>query len=158
MRSPHISWDRIWPIPGIRERFALAVDFSGIEGSNAIPTCVDEMEPKANTEFLLFVYGSLLDPSHRTEILGHAVEGVPAVLHGYARGRSRYRYIRRKAGAQTEGLVLTALGANDFVTLDGYEEVPTLYTREQIEVVGIDGALIRCWAYLPTDWGEPATE
>jgi hypothetical protein len=50
--------------------------------------------------------------------------------------------------------VLTNLDARDLATLDAYEEVPTLYTREQIGVTGIDGSLIRCWVYLPTAWAE----
>jgi hypothetical protein len=51
--------------------------------------------------------------------------------------------------------VLTGLDARDFATLDRYEEVPTLYTREQIEVVGPGDTLIRCWVYLPTAWATP---
>ena len=101
---------------------------------------------------LLFVYGSLIDPINRAEVLGHLADAVPALLHGYARTRSLHWYIRRCAGAQTEGLVLTDLDAHDFATLDRYEEVPTLYTREQIEVVDMGCALIRCWVYLPTAW------
>jgi cation transport regulator ChaC len=116
------------------------------------------VEPDANTKLPLFVYGSLIDPIHRAEILGHFADGVPAILHGYARGRSRHWYIRRRAGAQTEGLVLTDLDAHDFATLDRYEEVPALYTREQIDVAGTVGALIRCWVYLPTAWAAPFAE
>jgi cation transport regulator ChaC len=113
------------------------------------------MEPDANTKLPLFVYGSLIDPIHRAEVLGHFADGVPAILHGYARGRSLHWYIRPRAGAQTGGLVLIDLDARDFATLDAYEDVPTLYTREQIEVTGIDSALIRCWVYLPTAWAGP---
>ena len=116
------------------------------------------MESEASSQLPLFVYGSLIDPIHRGEILGHFADGVPAILHGYVRGRSRHWYIRRRAGAQTEGLVLTDLNAHDFATLDSYEEVPTLYIREQIEVTGMDGTLIRCWVYLPTAWIEPGAE
>ena len=32
----------------------------------------------ANTMLPLFVYGSLIDPVHRAEVLGHPAEGVPA--------------------------------------------------------------------------------
>jgi cation transport regulator ChaC len=116
------------------------------------------MESEADTQLPLFVYGSLIDPIHCAEILGHFADGVPAILHGYARGRSGHWYIRRCAGAQTEGLVLTDLDAHDFATLDCHEEVPTLYTREQIEVAGTGGTLIRCWVYLPTAWAGPFTE
>jgi cation transport regulator ChaC len=116
------------------------------------------MESDANSQLPLFVYGSLIDPIHRAEILGHFVEGVPAILHGYERARSRHWYIRPRAGAQTEGLVLSDLNAHDFAALDAYEELPTLYTREQIRVAGMDGTLIRCWVYLPTAWTEPDAE
>ena len=98
----------------------------------------------------LFVYGSLIDPVHRAEVLGHPAEGVPAILHGFERGRSRYWFIRRREGVQIDGLVLANLDERDYATLDAYEEVPTLYTREQIGVNGSDGALTRCWVYLPT--------
>jgi hypothetical protein len=54
--------------------------------------------------------------------------------------------------------VLTDLEAQDFARLDRYEEVPSLYTREQIEVVDMGGALIRCWVYLPTAWAAPFAE
>jgi cation transport regulator ChaC len=116
------------------------------------------MESDANSQLPLFVYGSLIDPIHRAEILGHLVDGVPAILHGYERGRTRHWYIRRSAGTRTEGLVLSDLNAHDIATLDGYEEVPTLYTREEIEVARMDGALIRCWVYIPTAWTEPDVE
>jgi gamma-glutamylcyclotransferase (GGCT)/AIG2-like uncharacterized protein YtfP len=102
----------------------------------------------------LFVYGSLIDPVHRAEVLGHPAEGVPATLHGFERGRSRYWFIRRCEGVQIYGLVLANLDERDYATLDAYEEVPTLYTREQIDVVGHAGPVIRCWVYLPTAWAD----
>jgi len=117
------------------------------------------MESDTTHELLpLFVYGSLVDPVHRAEILGHAAEGIPATLRGYARGRSQYWYIYRCAGAQTDGLVLAELDAEDLATLDYYEDVPTLYTREQIEVADAEAAPIRCWVYLPTEWAKPPVE
>lgn len=102
----------------------------------------------------LFVYGSLVDPAHRAEVLGRHADGTPAILLGYERGRSRHWYVRRRAGARTEGFVLHALGESDFGVLDRYEEVPALYTREQIEVAAADGAALRCWIYLPTAWAD----
>jgi gamma-glutamylcyclotransferase (GGCT)/AIG2-like uncharacterized protein YtfP len=105
----------------------------------------------------LFVYGSLIDPIHRAEVLGHFADGIPAILYGYARARSLHWYISRRTGAQTEGLVLSGLEAQDFATLDHYEDVPRLYTREQVEVAGPDG-LLRCWVYLPTAWAAPLFE
>lgn len=110
------------------------------------------MESQGNLALPLFVYGSLIDPIHRAEVLGHSADGVPAILHGYARGRSRHWYIRRQADAQTAGVLLTDLEARDFATLDRYEEVPTLYTRERVEVVTMDGVCVHCWVYLPTGW------
>jgi gamma-glutamylcyclotransferase (GGCT)/AIG2-like uncharacterized protein YtfP len=106
----------------------------------------------------LFVYGSLIDPVHRAEVLGHAADGIPATLHGFERGRSRYWFIRRREGVQIDGLVLASLDGRDYATLDAYEEVPTLYTREQIDVTKDDGALISCWVYLPTDWAAAPVE
>ncbi len=100
----------------------------------------------------LFVYGSLIDPVHRAEVLGHFADAVPATLHGFERGRSRYWFIRPCDGARLDGFLLTGLDEHDYATLDAYEEVPALYTRDQIEVSARDGALIRCWVYLPTGW------
>jgi gamma-glutamylcyclotransferase (GGCT)/AIG2-like uncharacterized protein YtfP len=106
----------------------------------------------------LFVYGSLIDPAHRAEVLGHAADGIPAILHDFERRRSLHWYIRRCEGARTDGLLLTNLDAHDYATLDAYEEAPTLYTREQIEVTDTDGAVVRCWVYLPTEWAAAPQE
>lgn len=106
----------------------------------------------------LFVYGSLIDPAHRAEVVGHAADGIPAILHGFERRRSLHWYVRRCEGARTDGLLLTNLDAHDYATLDAYEEVPTLYTREQIEVTDSDGAVVRCWVYLPTEWAATLAE
>ena len=95
----------------------------------------------------LFVYGSLLEEA--TEILGHPVDVVPARLEGFERRHSRYHYIVRADGAETGGLVMLDLTDEDWRRLDAYEEVPDLYTREEVEVDIYDGAE-RCWAYLPT--------
>jgi cation transport regulator ChaC len=113
---------------------------------------IGKMESAANPMLRLFVYGSLVDATHRAEVLGHPAEGIPAILHGFERSRSRHWYLRRRDGAETAGLVLVDLVAGDFTILDRYEEVPALYTREQIEVAGQGGASIRCWVYLPTEW------
>jgi hypothetical protein len=100
----------------------------------------------------LFVYGSLLDAAHRAEIVGRDVRTAPATLHGFARGRTRHWYLHRRADAATAGLLLFDLTAADFATLDRYEELPTLYTREVVEVAGPGGATMRSWVYLPTAW------
>ena len=46
-------------------------------------------------------------------------------------------------------MVMLGLTEEDWHRLDAYEELPTLYTREEIEVVTPNG-LVRCWVYLPT--------
>jgi gamma-glutamylcyclotransferase (GGCT)/AIG2-like uncharacterized protein YtfP len=110
------------------------------------------MQPDSNTPLPLFVYGSLIDPVHCAEVLGRFADAVPAVLDQYERGHSRHWYIRRRDGAETHGLLLANLEARDYAILDQYEEVPMLYTRAQVDVTRQDGAVIRCWVYLPTDW------
>jgi gamma-glutamylcyclotransferase (GGCT)/AIG2-like uncharacterized protein YtfP len=97
----------------------------------------------------LFVYGSLLDTLHRAELLGREIAAAPARIVGYERRRRHY-YLAAREGAETDGLLLSGLGARDFGILDRYEEVPRLYTRERVMVVSADGAAIGCWIYLPT--------
>ncbi len=99
----------------------------------------------------LFVYGSLLDASHRRSLLGRDVETIAARLLDYERRRRRHFYLVRRAGAVTPGLVLLGLGASDFEVLDRYEELPRLYTRERAQVIDSADRTIRCWLYLPTD-------
>ncbi|MFZ0889503.1 MAG: gamma-glutamylcyclotransferase family protein [Candidatus Binataceae bacterium] len=98
----------------------------------------------------LFVYGTLVEPRLRERVIGRPVEGIAARLPGYERRRGRYFYVVRREGGQTEGLLLTGLSPRDFEILDRYEEVPTLYTRERVEVIGAKGRAIGCWIYLPT--------
>lgn len=105
-----------------------------------------------NDDEQLFVYGSLTNPAQRLRILGHPVVASPARLPGYARGRKRYYFVLKQAGAFTDGAILEGLGSRDFELLDQYEEVPALYTRERIEVLAADGRKIECWIYLPTSW------
>ena len=97
----------------------------------------------------LFVYGSLLEEAKRMEILGHRVEVIEARLAGFERRRGRYFYIARANDAETRGLVMLHLNDADWQHLDAYEELPTLYTREEVEVA-TSGGMVRCWAYLPT--------
>ncbi|HVN27423.1 MAG TPA: gamma-glutamylcyclotransferase family protein [Candidatus Binataceae bacterium] len=97
----------------------------------------------------LFVYGSLLAEAKRSEILGHRVEVMEARVDGFERRRGRYFYIVRAAGASTAGLIMRNLSQADWRRLDIYEEVPTLYTREEVEVTTSAG-ILRCWVYLPT--------
>jgi hypothetical protein len=100
----------------------------------------------------LFIYGSLLDAGHRTEIIGRPLDAIPATLNGYERGKRRYWFIRPRADAVVEGAIVTGLTAGDFTTLDRYEEVPDLYTREPVRVILADGSERECQAYLPAGW------
>jgi gamma-glutamylcyclotransferase (GGCT)/AIG2-like uncharacterized protein YtfP len=102
----------------------------------------------------LFIYGSLIDPVHRAEIIGRPIEAMAATLNGYERGKRRYWYIRARPGATVEGAILTGLTEEEFATLDEYEEVPTLYTRKRITATLGDGTERECWVYLPTGWAE----
>jgi gamma-glutamylcyclotransferase (GGCT)/AIG2-like uncharacterized protein YtfP len=110
---------------------------------------------KVTTDFArnaLFVYGSLLVEETRQRILGHRVEVIAARLDNFERRRARYFHIVPAQGAETIGLVMLGLTEEDWRSLDAYEEVPSLYTRELIEVTTRDGPL-RCWVYLPTPEG-----
>ena len=101
---------------------------------------------------LVFVYGSLMNPAERLRLLGRPIDASPARLPGYARGRKRYYFVVKQVGAVTEGAILEGLSARDLAILDDYEELPSLYTRERIEVIAVDGRKIECWIYLPTGW------
>jgi gamma-glutamylcyclotransferase (GGCT)/AIG2-like uncharacterized protein YtfP len=101
-------------------------------------------------ETTLFVYGSLLDPVRRLQIIGRGVDTLPASIHDYQPGRARYFFIRPRRGISTPGLLLLDLTLEDLRRLDRYEEIPRLYTREKVEVCDEGGQKLRCWAYLPT--------
>lgn len=103
-------------------------------------------------DHLLFVYGSLMNPAERLELLNRPIEAVPARLNDYQRGQKRYHFVVRREGATTDGAILEGLGPRDFAILDAYEEVPRLYTRERIEVLTRDGRRLECWIYMPTEW------
>jgi gamma-glutamylcyclotransferase (GGCT)/AIG2-like uncharacterized protein YtfP len=105
-----------------------------------------------NDNEILFVYGALVNPAERVTLLGHPINASPARLVGYARGRKRYYFVTKKADAVTDGAIFEGLSARDLAILDEYEEVPTLYTRERIEVIAADDSKIECWIYLPTSW------
>jgi gamma-glutamylcyclotransferase (GGCT)/AIG2-like uncharacterized protein YtfP len=105
-----------------------------------------------NDDHLLFVYGSLMNPAERLRLLGRPTNASPARLPNYARGQKRYYFVTKQSDAVTDGAILEALTAHDLAILDQYEEVPTLYTRERIEVLAADTRKIECWIYLPTKW------
>jgi gamma-glutamylcyclotransferase (GGCT)/AIG2-like uncharacterized protein YtfP len=113
-----------------------------------------------SAQLRLFVYGSLVDPEHRAEIIGRTVEAVPATLKGYERGKGRYWFIRPLAGVVTAGAILNDLTGTELALLDTYEEVPTLYARERVNVTLPGGEERECWVYLPTGWeqGKPLSE
>src|SRR5262249_40910889 len=95
----------------------------------------------------LFVYGSLLDAAERRSLLGRAIPSRPARLPGFERGRRRHYYVLRREGSAVDGAIIEGLDQRDLATLDRYEEVPSLYTRERIAIDGVE-----CWIYLPTGW------
>jgi gamma-glutamylcyclotransferase (GGCT)/AIG2-like uncharacterized protein YtfP len=99
----------------------------------------------------LFVYGSMVEAAHRTEIIGREVESIPATIEGYERGRKKHFYLRKCHGSRVDGLLLSGLRPADFEILDKYEEIPVLYTRELAEVVDERGVHVRCWVYVPTE-------
>jgi gamma-glutamylcyclotransferase (GGCT)/AIG2-like uncharacterized protein YtfP len=101
-------------------------------------------------ETTLFVYGSLCDAAHRAEIIGRPVAAISAVIHDYERGRAGHFYLRRRPGVVTDGDLLLGLTAQDFATLDRYEDLPRLYRRDKVGVIATDGSRVRCWVYLPT--------
>ena len=107
-----------------------------------------------NDNELLFVYGSLMNPVERLRLLGRPIDASPARLPNYARGRKWYYFVAKQPDAVTDGAILEGLSARDLAILDKYEEVPTLYTRERIEVVAADARKIECWIYLPTNWSK----
>lgn len=99
----------------------------------------------------LFVYGSLLLPERRVEILGHDTRTIAACLSGYRLLKGRYFYVVPDETAETHGLVMCDLSERELATLDRYEELPRLYRREQTVVRGESGEPIRCWIYLPAE-------
>lgn len=89
----------------------------------------------------LFVYGTLRDPEHAREVVGHADFGPDARLVGL--GCASGRYPTLVPDGETEGRVLR-LEDGDLGVLDAYEGVDRgLYVR--IRVPGDDGDL---WTYV----------
>jgi gamma-glutamylcyclotransferase (GGCT)/AIG2-like uncharacterized protein YtfP len=107
-----------------------------------------------NDNQLLFVYGSLMNPAERMRLLARPINASPARLIGYTRGKKRYHFVAKQRDAITDGAILEGLTTDDFSILDAYEDVPTLYTRDRIEVVTPDNRKIECWIYLPTGWAK----
>jgi len=104
----------------------------------------------SDTANSLFVYGSLLDRGQRIRIIGRDAAICEAVLSGYLRRRSRFFYIVAKAGSSVAGGIIFDLKPDEIGRLDRYEAVPTLYTREIVDVLDSNSKRHRCWVYLPT--------
>jgi gamma-glutamylcyclotransferase (GGCT)/AIG2-like uncharacterized protein YtfP len=106
----------------------------------------------------LFVYGTLIDESRQQSLLGRVCAAVPAILHGYAKHQGKWPYIMAQNDAQVEGWVLLDLTVDDLAQLDEYEATTpqwvedkerTLYKRDKIEVMDVDGTAHICWVYFP---------
>jgi gamma-glutamylcyclotransferase (GGCT)/AIG2-like uncharacterized protein YtfP len=108
---------------------------------------------KPEEEATLFVYGSLLNPVRRHQVIRRRVDTLPATLRDYELCRKRYFYVRKRPGLSTPGLLLLNLTPCDFRELDRYEEIPRLYKREKTEVSDGGANRVRCWIYLPTSLG-----
>jgi gamma-glutamylcyclotransferase (GGCT)/AIG2-like uncharacterized protein YtfP len=100
----------------------------------------------------LFVYGVLLDENECHRLLGRHVERTAARLDGFHRGKKRYFFVVQREGERVDGAMLSGLGDQDLSILDAFEDVPTLYTREIVEVTIAGGERVRSWIYLPTGW------
>lgn len=79
----------------------------------------------ASPQVRLFVYGTLMDASVQSAVLGRAVPGEADALDGFAsgwltQGGERYPAVRREAGARTNGLVLS-LTPDELAAADAYE-------------------------------------
>jgi gamma-glutamylcyclotransferase (GGCT)/AIG2-like uncharacterized protein YtfP len=103
---------------------------------------------RADTD--LFVYGSLMEPGLRRRLIGREVIAERAYLRDFERRHGLYFYVVPKAGATVEGQVLRALSPKELCSLDHYENVPRLYTRQQLTIHGIDNRARLAWIYLPT--------
>ena len=102
----------------------------------------------------LFVYGTLMDPDVRARVLGahSAATTRPAQLAGYRRlAIPGFEYQVIAAGAPEdaiEGQILDGLSAEDYVTLDEYEDVGDgLYARVRVVVETEDGT-VPAWVYV----------
>ncbi len=60
--------------------------------------------------------------------------------------RPGWATLSAEPGAQTTG-ALFALHADDLATLDSFEDYPTLYTHEQVQVLRADGEAVSAMIY-----------
>jgi gamma-glutamylaminecyclotransferase len=102
----------------------------------------------------LFVYGTLMEPRVRAEVLGPDARATarPARLRGYRRvAVPGFAYPVIEAGAPedvVDGRLLEGLTAGDYTRLDAYEDVDDgLYARVRVTVEAGDEHL-GAWAYV----------
>ena len=109
---------------------------------------------RADAMTRVFLYGTLMHPGHRAAVLGREVEGEPAALDGWRRGRAGaepWPTLTPEPGARTEGLAFDATPA-DLARLDRYEGAQGRGPR-RVATSGGDAV-----AYLPADGAPPAGE
>lgn len=97
----------------------------------------------------LFVYGTLLMPGRRKEIIGREPGGRPARLEGYRRlviARRRYPGLLAAAGETVQGRLLEHLSPQELRRLDRYEGGE--YRRLALRVA-VPGGYRLAWVYVP---------
>jgi gamma-glutamylcyclotransferase (GGCT)/AIG2-like uncharacterized protein YtfP len=123
---------------------ASTFDAEGIHGRGFL------VKPLSDNPTALFVYGSLLSPECRVQMIGREVIASPASLRGWRVRSGRYFYVVPDKGAVTMGLILRGLTPDEFEALDRYEDAPRLYTRELVTVTGEHGEAEYVWIYMST--------
>jgi len=96
----------------------------------------------------LFVYGTLLDPDLRADVVGRPVAGVPAILRGWRRHAARgrpYPMILPDADGAVTGLILD-LDPAAAARIHGYEGGEYLRRAVTAERLA-DGRPVSCFVY-----------
>lgn len=89
----------------------------------------------------LFAYGSLIVPPVLRAVTGLELEGVPALLPGYARWKLRgesYPGIAPSETSEVDGVLYSGLGDEDLAALDRFED--DIYERVRVTVATGEGA------------------
>jgi len=105
---------------------------------------------------MLFVYGTLSDPSVQRNIFGTEIQGRKATLSNWARfkGDNGYLFIKPVTGGAVPGKILS-LTEKQLQAADQWEELP-LYIREWVSVTMDDGSEQEAWVYTRREaQGEP---
>ena len=98
----------------------------------------------------LFVYGTLMNPSTRVDVLGRECALLPATLEGYRVQVGKWPYLVRSIDETVSGLLLLNLDVPDYKKLDDYEDVANgFYLRQSVEAFDENGNIIACYVYLP---------